>query len=257
MPVLIGTSGWQYRHWRGGFYPASLPVAHWLDHYARRFATVEVNNAFYRLPEAETFASWAGTVPDDFLVSVKASRYLTHIRRLHQPAEPVGRLTERARELGSKLGPFLLQLPPNLPFEPSALDETLTAFPAGSRVAVEFRHPSWFVGETRRILERHGAACCLTDTDGPRTPDWATAEWGYVRFHHGRAATPSCYGTSALQTWAGRVARLWPASADVFTYFNNDGHGCAPHDAHQFALAVRRAGLVPTRVPSARETPLS
>ena len=136
MPVLVGTSGWQYRDWRGRFYPQGLAQARWLEHYAERFATVESNNAFYRLPEPATFAAWAERTPPGFVMAVKASRYLTHIKRLRDPEEPVGRLMERARHLGAKLGPVLLQLPPTLRADPATLDRTLRAFPAGTRVAV-------------------------------------------------------------------------------------------------------------------------
>src|SRR5439155_11147385 len=132
-------------------------------HYARCCQVVEVNNAFYRLPEAKTFAQWAERTPDDFVVGVKASRYLTHIKRLQDPAEPVARFMERARCLGPKLGPVLLQLPPTLRLELGRLDETLSRFPADVRVAVELRHESWFVDETRTLLEKAGAALCRAD----------------------------------------------------------------------------------------------
>jgi uncharacterized protein YecE (DUF72 family) len=254
MPVVIGTSGWHYQHWRGLFYPRSLRSGDWLELYAQRFATVEINNAFYRLPEAATVAGWAATVPEDFVIAVKASRYLTHVRRLHDPEEAVRRMLQRMAGLGSKFGPLLLQLPPNLPIDTPALDATLAAL-SGRAVAVEFRHPSWFTPETRRLLEKFGAALCLTDTRGPQTPWWRTADWGYVRFHQGRAQPPSGYGPAALQTWANRLAELWPDSADLYVYFNNDMHGCAPRDARRFAAAVGRAGLTPTRVPSPRQTP--
>jgi uncharacterized protein YecE (DUF72 family) len=254
--LYVGTSGWHYAHWRGGFYPQSLPARQWLGHYAQRFATVEINNAFYRLPEAATFAGWAAAVPADFVVAVKASRYLTHIRRLHDPDEPAQRLRQRITGLGSKLGPVLLQLPPNLAIDTVALAQTLKAF-GGIRVAVEFRHASWYVPETRRVLEEHQAALCLTDTRGRRTPLWATAAWGYVRFHAGRGQPPSGYGRTSLQTWAHHLADLWPDTADVYAYFNNDAHGCAPRDARRFALAARRAGLDATRVPPAGQTPTS
>ena len=257
MPVLIGTSGWHYRHWRGGFYPTSLPARSWLAHYADRFATVELNNAFYRLPETSAFQAWNRTLPDDFVVAVKASRYLTHVRRLREPEEPVERLMGHASGLGSKLGPVLLQLPPNLPMDLPALRRTLQAFPRGARVAVEVRHDSWAVPDTRALLEERGAALCLTDSAGRHSPLWQTTDWAYVRFHSGQSHPSSCYGRAALDTWAGRVAELWPPAADVFVYFNNDSHGCAPRDAHQFALAVRRHGLDPTRVPTSREAPLS
>lgn len=257
MPVLIGTSGWHYRHWRGGFYPASLPARSWLAHYSARFATVELNNAFYRLPEATTFADWGQALPDDFVVAVKASRYLTHVRRLREPEEPVHRLMERAGALGPKLGPVLLQLPPNLRVDAPALARTLRAFPRGTRVAVELRHESWFVPAVREVLREAGAAACLTDTAGRPGPLWRTADWGYLRLHGGRGLPPTCYGRTALATWARRLADSWPAGADVFVYFNNDAHGCAPRDARRFAAAAARVGLPASRVPAARETPLT
>jgi uncharacterized protein YecE (DUF72 family) len=254
MPVLIGTSGWHYQHWRGLFYPRSLPSGKWLELYAQRFATVEINNAFYRLPEPKAVTGWAAAVPDDFVMAVKASRYLTHIRRLRDPGESVTRLLQRLAGLGSRLGPLLLQLPPNLRIDTTALDATLAAL-SDRPVAVEFRHPSWYVPETRRLLEKFDAALCLTDSRGPQTPWWRTAKWGYVRFHQGRSQPPSGYGRAALQTWADRLAELWPPDADLFVYFNNDRHGCAPRDARRFASAVARAGLSPSRVPAARQTP--
>src|ERR1700758_5301668 len=147
MPVLIGTSGWHYQHWRGLFYPKSLPSGEWLQLYAQRFATVEINNAFYRLPEPAAVAGWAAAVPDDFVMAVKASRYLTHVRRLHDPQEAVTRMLERMGGLGAKFGPLLLQLPPNLRVDTAALGTTLAAL-SGRAVAVEFRHPSWYTPET-------------------------------------------------------------------------------------------------------------
>ncbi|HVX20300.1 MAG TPA: DUF72 domain-containing protein [Acidimicrobiales bacterium] len=252
MAVLVGTSGWQYDHWRGTFYPAGLPKARWLEYYADRFGTVESNSAFYRLPERRTLADWAERTPDDFVVAVKASRYLTHVRRLRDPGEAVRRLVDRLEGLGSKRGPVLLQLPPTLQGDADALAATLAAFPPTIRVAVEPRHPSWFVDDVRRLLERAGAALCLTDTRGRHPPLWRTADWGYVRFHQGRAAPEPCYGRTALAGWAERIARLWGPADDVYCYFNNDPRGCAPRDAVRFAGAAGRIGLQPTRVPSPR-----
>ncbi|MBO0728108.1 MAG: DUF72 domain-containing protein [Acidimicrobiaceae bacterium] len=257
MPVLVGTSGWQYRHWRGGIYPAGVPQTQWLEHYASLFATVELNNAFYRLPDASTFAGWAARLPGDFIVAVKASRYLTHIRRLREPRQPVGLLVERASSLGDRLGPFLLQLPPNLKVNAGALAETLEAFPRRYRVAVEPRHSSWFCDEVAELLRDRDAALCLVDGGPAPAPYWRTASWGYVRFHGGRAQPPSCYGRTALETWARRVAQLWQPNEDVYVYFNNDLHGCAPRDARVFAAACDRAGRRPSRVPAARDTPLT
>ena len=165
MPMLIGTSGWQYRDWRGGLYPEGVPQRLWLEHYATRYVTVENNNSFYRLPSRETFAAWRERTPGDFVMAVKASRYLTHVRRLRDPAGPVARLLGAAAGLGTKLGPVLLQLPPTLKADPGALDACLKEFRTaaaalgehGLRVAVEPRHETWWTDEIRQILAAHNA----------------------------------------------------------------------------------------------------
>jgi len=234
VPVHVGTSGWQYRDWRGPVYPHGLRQTEWLGFYAQHFSTVEVNNAFYRLPEADVFRRWAENTPDGFVVAVKASRYLTHIRRLKDPAEPVQRLVERASGLGPKLGPMLLQLPPTLAAQLTDLAATLGAFPPSIKVAVEFRHPSWYTEETAAVLAEHDAAFCLADTPRIRTPDWRTATWGYLRMHEGRASPRPCYGRQALRSWAGRLAELFESTEEVFVYFNNDTHACAVANARQF-----------------------
>jgi uncharacterized protein YecE (DUF72 family) len=254
--LKIGTSGWQYDHWRRSFYPEGVPKSRWLEYYAERFATVESNSAFYRLPERRVFADWAQRTPPDFEVAVKASRYLTHIRRLKEPEEAVTRLAERLEGLGEKCGPVLLQLPPNLPVDRVSLERTLRAFPAGTRIAFEARHPSWFDDAVRRLLEGRGVAWCLTDTGGRISPLWRTAAWGYVRFHRGRAWPPPCYGRQAIRTWADRLAGLFGPECDVYCYFNNDTRACALRDAHRMALAATRVGLVPTRTAPTAEITL-
>ncbi len=255
MTVWIGTSGWQYRDWRGRFYPAGLPQGRWLEAYAAGFATVESNNAFYRLPEQRVFEAWAERTPADFVMAVKVSRYLTHIRRLRDPAEPVERFVDRVAGLRDKLGPALLQLPPQLRCDTDRLAATLDRFPPGMRVAVEFRHPSWFVDEVRELLTERRVALCLADRRRPLTPLWRTADWTYLRFHEGRADPRPCYGRTALATWARRLAETWTGDEDVWVYFNNDPLGCAPRDAARFAGLVARAGLRPTRVPAVRCIP--
>ena len=257
MPVLVGTSGWQYRDWRGAFYPEGVPQGRWLEHYAERFRVVEVNNAFYRLPEASTFRAWAERTPGDFVVAVKASRYLTHVKRLREPAEPVARFVDRARHLGPKLGPVLVQLPPNLALDLDGLSQVLSQFPPAWRVAVELRHESWFVEETFDLLARFDAAFCLADSPKRRTPVRRTAGWGYVRFHEGRATPRPCYGHRALDTWAATLARLYQPGEDVYVFFNNDPRGCAVRDAVLFAREVTKVGLAPTRVPGAGEISVS
>ncbi|WP_236246062.1 DUF72 domain-containing protein [Streptomyces sp. CC210A] len=250
MTVLIGTSGWQYEDWRGVLYPAGTPQRRWLEEYAAAFSTVEVNNAFYRLPAWETFAAWRDRTPEDFVVAVKASRFLTHIKRLREPEEPVERLMSRAAGLGDRLGPVLLQLPPTLRADPGLLDACLARFPAGVRVAVEPRHPSWWTAEVRDVLAFRSAALCWADVEArPVTPLWRTAGWGYVRFHVGRAAPWPRYGRRSLTTWARRVADTWSGGEDVYAYFNNDPNAAAVRDAAAFARAAGAAGLPVTRTP--------
>jgi len=252
MTVWIGTSGWQYRDWRGPVYPRGLPTDRWLESYAARFATVESNNAFYRLPERRTFEAWAERTPDDFLMAVKVSRFLTHIKRLRAPAEPVDRFVGRVRGLGSRLGPVLLQLPPQLRCDRDRLAATLDRFPSSFRVAVEFRHESWFRDEIRELLVDRGVALCLADRRGVLGATWRTAEWTYLRFHEGRARPRPSYGRAALDAWAHRLASGWSPDEDCFVYFNNDPGAAAPRDAARFARLVARAGLRPSRVPTVR-----
>ncbi|MEO3927125.1 DUF72 domain-containing protein [Micromonosporaceae bacterium B7E4] len=248
--ILVGTSGWQYRDWRDRFYPTGLPQRRWLEHYAERFGTVEVNNAFYRLPERDVFAGWRARTPDDFCVAVKMSRYLTHIKRLREPVEPVTRFLDRATALGDRLGPVLLQLPPNLPADLSALSEVLSRFPSGVRVTVEPRHPSWWTDQTRRVLERYGAALCWADRGGrPVTPLWRTADFGYLRLHEGRAEPRPRYGRAALRSWLDRIAAAFPGDEPVFVFFNNDPGGAAIVDAGALAALARRRGVPVSRTP--------
>jgi len=256
--VWIGTSGWQYRDWRGLFYPADQPQKGWLEHYAERFRTVELNNSFYRLPTRDAFVQWAERTPADFVVAVKASQYLSHMKRLRDPAEPVARLMERAGGLGPKLGPVLLQLPERFELDAARLGGALAEFPAGVRVAVELRHRSWFVEEIRELLSAHGAALVLADR-GARwlTPRWRTAGWGYVRFHGGTARPWSCYSPQSLTARARDVAAGWSDDEDLFVYFNNDPNGCAVRDAGVFAGVLRRRGRTVTRVPPRAEAPVA
>ncbi|GAA2206863.1 DUF72 domain-containing protein [Nonomuraea monospora] len=232
MTWLVGTSGWQYKDWRGVLYPEGVPQRLWLETYAAEFGTVESNNAFYRLPSLESFAAWRDRTPPGFVMAVKASRFLTHIKRLEEPEEPVARLMGAAAGLKEKLGPILLQLPPTLKADPGRLDRCLRCFPEGVRVAVEPRHESWWTEEVRGLLSARSAALCWADRLGrPVTPLWRTAGWGYLRLHQGRSGFS--YGEQALRTWAGRVREAgWD---DAFVYFNNDPGGAAVRNARLFA----------------------
>jgi uncharacterized protein YecE (DUF72 family) len=241
--ILVGTSGWQYRDWRGDFYPPGVPQRLWLEHYASQFATVENNGTFYRLPARDTFVSWRDRVPDGFVMTVKASRYLSHVRRLRDPADPVRRLLEAANGLGDRLGPVLLQLPPTMRAEPELLAECLAQFPAVVRVVVEPRHDSWWTDQVRQVLTTRNAALCWSDRKGtPQTPLWRTADWGYLRFHEGDGRPWPRYAKRTLAAWAERLADTWDDGETGYIYFNNDQICAAPHDAVAFVEAVRRLG---------------
>ncbi|HYA00543.1 MAG TPA: DUF72 domain-containing protein [Candidatus Binatia bacterium] len=251
MTVRIGTSGWQYADWRGAFYPEKMPQRLWLERYASHFDVVEVNNTFYRLPAAEVFAQWRERVPASFRFALKLSRYISHIRRLREPAESMRTFLERAAQLGDRIGPLLLQLPPNFPVDPGRLEDALAAVPHRFRVAVEVRHASWFREEVAAVLRRHDAALCLTDRCGePQEPRWPTAGWGYLRFHQGAEGDWS-YGERTLRDWASRVRSLWGEGADVHAFFNNDPGCAAVRDAAAFAQVCAEAGLAVSRVPDA------
>lgn len=243
MTVFVGTSGWQYKDWRGTFYPEGVPQRLWLEEYARRFATVENNSAFYGLPERDTFATWRKRTPEGFVMAVKANRRLTHVERLREPEGMVAQLMERAEGLGDRLGPVLLQFPPSLRADPGLLDAVLACFPAGVRVAVEPRHASWWTDRTEAVLVGRGAALCWADRRSrPVTPLWRTADWCYLRLHEGRARPWPAYGRQALEGWAGRIVEGWPEGADAYVYFNNDPGVEAVRDAASFRRLMSGAG---------------
>jgi uncharacterized protein YecE (DUF72 family) len=241
----IGCSGWNYKSWRGRFYPGDLPPDRWLAFYARRFDTVEVNNTFYRLPERETFAAWRAQVPAAFLVAVKASRFLTHMKRLRDADEPIERLFVRAAALERKLGPVLYQLPGNFTRDPSRLDSFLAALPRtrrGLRLrhVLEFRHPSWYVSETFDLLERRGVALCLHDKQGSEIDRPFVGPFVYVRFHGTSGHYHGSYPESQLAAWARRLAERAQQGQRVFAYFNNDPDAVATENALSLRAAIER-----------------
>jgi uncharacterized protein YecE (DUF72 family) len=255
MPVWVGTSGWQYKDWRGRFYPQKLAQARWLEHYAERFDTVEVNNSFYRLPKPETFGAWHDRLPEGFVMTVKVNRYITHLKQLHDPEAPVRRFLDAAEPLKDRTGPLLVQLPPSLTAHHDRLAHALDQFPRDLRVAVELRHPSWFEDDRiAALLRARDMALVLTDRKArPLEPLWRTADWGYVRFHEGATSPWPHYGDEALAAWAERIAGCWSDDEDVYAYFNNDPGCWAVADAVRFADCVRAVGRTPTRVPSPEE----
>jgi uncharacterized protein YecE (DUF72 family) len=245
MSVRIGTSGWAYADWRDKYF-AGIPQAKYYEKVLADFRTVELNVSFYRLPAAPVFAGWQRRAPAGSVVAVKASRYLTHIRRLREPEEPVRRLMDRARLLGPVLGPVLVQLPPDFTVDLPALEATLACFPQDVRVAVEPRHDSWWVDGLHELLAARDAALVWADRKGPISPMWRTASWAYIRFHEGRANPWPRYGDRALATWADRVADL-AGEVETYAYFNNDPGGAAIVDAFSFRRLVgaRRLDVVP------------
>jgi uncharacterized protein YecE (DUF72 family) len=240
MAIRVGTSGFDYRDWRGSFYPRFIKPTDRLAFYAEHFDTVELNVTFYRMPAASAFRGWRDAVPDGFVFAVKASRYLTHIKRLEDPQASVEYLMERAELLGDRLGPVLLQLPPSLTIDLDRLERTLEAFGPGTRLAVEPRHTSWFVPELCDVLRRHDAAFVLADRRSrATTPLWFPSGWTYLRMHEGKAAPRPCYGRHALRSWRDRLDGA-PAT-DGYAYFNNDAWACAVANAKTFERMLGRA----------------
>ena len=228
--VRVGCSGWSYQHWRGRFYAEREPESGWLERYAETFDTVEVNATFYRLPQRSTVAGWAGRTDREFTFAVKASRYLTHVKRLRDLPTGLARLEQRLGPLRAarKLGPILWQLPESFRRDDERLAGALARLPEGLH-AFEFRHPSWFEEDVYALLRAHRAALVVADRAGlPEAPWVDTAGWWYVRLHHGRAGRRGNYSRAELERWAARLRRC---RGDAFVYFNNDWEGFAPENA--------------------------
>jgi uncharacterized protein YecE (DUF72 family) len=253
MRPRIGCSGWNYKNWRGHFYAPELPVSAWLPTYAATFDTVEVNSTFYRLPEASTFAGWRAQTPAGFVMAVKASRYLTHLKRLRDPREPIARLFERVQALGPRLGPMLYQLPGNFHRDLSRLDAFLAVLPASLPAGpsgvrrrrlqhvMEFRHPSWYEPATYALLERHKVSLCLHDKRGSQITEPAIGPIVYVRFHGTSGHYAGSYERPALEAWAARLAQYARQGRPVYAYFNNDPNAVAVENALVLRAEVERA----------------
>ena len=231
--IRVGCSGWSYAHWRGVLYPERGSTDDWLERYAAAFDTVEINASFYRLPALATVERWAVRVPSDFCFAVKASRYVTHVKRLEDPAAGVELLEERLEPLRRRdeLGPVLWQLPPDFQRDDARLDGLLAALPPG-RHAIEFRHTSWFTDDVYERLRARRVALVVAHRSPEGASPWIdTAGWWYLRFHHGSGARGR-YTLKQLERWAEQVR---DAEGDVFAYFNNDWEGFAVRNARSFA----------------------
>jgi uncharacterized protein YecE (DUF72 family) len=232
-PVRIGCSGWAYTHWRERFYPKGLPQREWLAHYAEHFDTVEINNTFYRLPKPSAVEGWVEQSPPGFAFAVKASRYLTHVKRLKTLDPYVQRFYEPLEALigSEKLGPLLWQFPANFHRNDERLEGALRALPPG-RHAFEFRHESWFTEAVYDLLREHGAALVIGDESSRwvSSPHVRTTDWTYIRLHHGTRGRHGNYSRSEIETWARRISQ-WRRDTELFVYFNNDWEGYALRNA--------------------------
>jgi uncharacterized protein YecE (DUF72 family) len=229
--IRIGASGWHYKHWCGPVYPKKCPSSQWLDFYAGLFDTVEVNNTFYRLPTEDALWNWHEVAPRKFCFSVKASRFITHIKRLRDPGNAISLFFSRVELLGSKLGPILFQLPPRWHVDPERLADFLPALPRGRRYAFESRDERWNTPAIFDMLRRHKIALCIHDWHGSQSPMELTADFAYIRFHGTKGKYRGNYNDSLLRNWADRI-KGWAAHLSrIYVYFNNDQHGYAVNNA--------------------------
>ncbi|MGB3224384.1 MAG: DUF72 domain-containing protein [Desulforhopalus sp.] len=233
--IRIGTSGYQYDHWKEIFYPENLAKSDWLEHYCEHFNTVEINNTFYNLPKPETFSKWREKVPENFCFALKFSRYGTHRKKLKDPQKFLPNFIEGASMLHEKLGPILVQLPPKWNANPERLDEFLEKVPGKLRFALEFRDTSWLIDPVFKVLEKYGAALCIHDLIDNH-PDLTTSEWVYYRFH-GKDYGGD-YSYQKLRAVAEKLAAHSAAGRDVYAYFNNDLEGHAIHNARDLLKFV-------------------
>lgn len=227
----VGTSGWHYEDWKGVVYPVALPKSKWLQTYASGFDTVELNSTFYRLPSEKAFAAWRDSTPAAFVFAVKASRYITHVKKLNDCQHSVELLMQRAEILGGKLGPLLYQVPPNLHRDDARLEAFLRILPERRQRVFEFRHASWLEEGVFALLRRYAAGFCVFDMEGLACPLVATADFAYIRFHGPAGLYSSSYSDADLAAWAERISALAKDLKTVYIYFNNDVAGYAPRNA--------------------------
>ena len=243
--ACVGTSGWHYRQWSGVFYPADLPASNWLRYYAGRFRCVEVNSSFYGLPRVETVRSWTASVPHGFQFALKASRFITHRKRLKDCAASLARFLELAEGFGPHLGPILFQLPPNWHLNLGRLRDFLAMLPGGFRFAMELRDPEWQRNEVYDLLDRHGVATCRFHLAGFESPDVVTGGWTYVRLHGPGAAYCGSYSEADLGRWAERIRASQEAGRDVYLFFDNDELAYAAQDAERLRAMLGGGNLCP------------
>ncbi len=242
--ISIGTSGWSYPHWKGAFYPDDLRCDQFLPYYAQRFSTVEINNVFYQLPDTKNLRRWRDSVPDSFCFSVKASRYITHVKRLADSTESLKLLLHRLDLLQPKLGPLLFQLPPRWRFDEERLASFLRTLGSEHRATFEFRNSTWFRDETYDLLAKHRASFCIYDLAGTTSPKVVTTDFVYIRLHGPAGPYRGQYHPSELRRWAIACSKWATQGCRVYCYFDNDDRGYAPQNALCLrSMLNERAGL--------------
>ncbi|HEX8192969.1 MAG TPA: DUF72 domain-containing protein [Allosphingosinicella sp.] len=239
--IRIGCSGWIYRHWRELFYPAKLAQRLWFDHYAATFDTVELNTSFYHLPKPDTFAKWRDQAAPGFRYAVKAPRFITHMKKLKNCAEPVEEFLARARNLGGAIGPILYQLPPRWACNTARLEEFAALLPGDLTHVFEFREKSWMTREVLALLDARGISFCAHDMPGLTTERWASGPVAYVRFHGGEGKYWGRYSDQGLLAWTDWLVEQAQGGRDVWCYFNNDIDAHAIHDALTLRSMVGQA----------------
>ena len=237
--IFIGTSGWNYDHWKGTFYPESTKKKEWFSYYQSQLSTVEINNTFYNLPDRKTFENWNESTDTGFIFSVKASRYITHMKKLKDPKLATTKFFDAVRGLGDKLGPVLFQLPPKWKKNPKRLQEFINKLPDGKRYTFEFRDHSWFDREIYQILSDNNAAFCIYHLDGVESPREITADFVYIRLHGPKGAYEGKYSKEELTGWAGALSAWQRQGKDVYLYFDNDQGGFAPQNALELKLMAQ------------------
>lgn len=252
--LRIGTSGWNYRHWRGLFYPQELRVADWLGYYTTAFDAVEVNTTFYGQPRESTVREWVRSTPRDFRFAVKMSRFITHLKRLAPDDFSIDKFAALASWFAPKLGPVLVQLPPALAFDAARVDRFFWRMPK-LQYALEARHPSWLTAEAVRVLTAHGVAWCIADSSVYRTAEAVTAPFVYLRFHGPGRMCDSSYDDGQLDAWARRIRRWRSRGLECHAYFNNDVHGYAVDDAVRLKARLATADEAGLRSPLRRDPP--
>lgn len=236
--LRVGTSGWHYDHWRGPFYPGDAARKDLLELYARQFRAVEINNTFYALPKRETLLAWRDTVPDGFRFACKASRYITHIKKLNDPESAITKFFDTLEALGDSLGPVLFQLPPNWRVNVDRLNAFLEALPEGHAYVFEFRDASWFCREVYDVLCRHNAALCLYNMGETDSPVETTADLVYLRLHGPEDGYQGSYDDTTLNGWTQLIRGWLDEGRDVYGFFDNDQEASAPNDAARLKAMV-------------------